>query len=731
LRLLDEEGCITRCGANGVVREQGTGIVAGVFEHRTAREVLHADGSRTLDPHLHTHCAVANMTRGTDGRWRTLDSGALLRDWRPALSGVYQAVLRDEITRRLGWSWRPLENGLAELTRWPETALREMSQRRRQIEQHLAERGETGADAAQRAAYATREAKTPVRDLDTERAAWRVRLSEHGLPSAELDDILRPGRAVTRELTALEADALLARLAGTRGLTERTNRFTRPQVIRALADELEHGASLGQLRRLADEVWTHDEVVHLDAEHATTRGLVAANDAILEHAKHGRDQRCGMLRAHEIAAAIRDARLPPTDEQAAVIREVSSSGHGIDLIQASAGTGKTTTLGVLAAAYRSAAYHVLGVTPTARAARELEAVGVPSVTIDALAARIDRREPLAPPGPLLLIADENAMAGSRAWSRVVDAARQRNAKIVCCGDANQLDPVPAGGAFHHLARLHPVAHLRTPIRQHEHAEADALRHLHGGNDPEQYLEHKARRRELQLAPSQQSALIDAAAWWSEHALRAGPATAVVITRTNELRGQLNDALRRQHAEHGGLRGPVLEAAGRAFQRGDRVLLRQNDPQLGAANGTRGTVTAIDVTRRTVTVRADDGTSVRLPSTYLDAGKAEHGYCLTAHALQGATVEHALVVSYPDDHSSQWTYTAASRARQTTIHLVIAVEPEPEAPGLEDASLDPLETSRRLAAAMRLDEHDALGRVLGTSSPDVFVEPVDRGLGLDR
>ena len=387
---------------------------------------------------------------------------------------------------------------------------------------------------------------------------------------------------------------------------------------------------------------------------------------------------------------------------------------------------------MLAAAYRGAGYQVIGATPTARAARELERVGVPSVTIDALAARIDRGEPLAPPGRLLVIADENAMAGSRAWSRVVDEARRRGAKIVCCGDANQLDPVPAGGAFHHLTRLHPVAHLRTPIRQHEHAEADALVHLQGGRDPERYLEHKARRGELQLAPSQPDALVD-----GRRLVELARASGRAGRGSRHHPHQRAARPAQRHAPPtarramAGCAARTLEAAGRTFQRGDRVLLRQNDPQLGAANGTRGTITTLDAAQRAVTVRADDGTSVRLPSSYLDAGKVEHGYCLTAHALQGATVEHALVVSYPDDHSSQWTYTAASRARETTSHLVIAVDPEPAAPGLESTPLDPLETSRRLANAMRLDEHDALGRVFGADPPEAFVEPIDRGLGRDR
>ena len=321
------------------------------------------------------------------------------------------------------------------------------------------------------------------------------------------------------------------------------------------------------------------------------------------------------------------------------------------------------------------------------------------------------------------------MAGTRAWSLVVDHARQRGAKIVCCGDANQLDPVPAGGAFHHLTRRYPAARLTTPLRQHERAEADALRHLQGGRDPEHYLEHKARRGELQLAPSRDAALVDAASWWADHARRDGPAAAVVITRTNELREQLNHTLRTQHATHGGLHGAMLEAAGRIYQPGDRVLLRHNEPELGAANGTRGTITVIDAARRAATVRADDGTTLQLPASYLDAGHLEHGYCLTAHALQGATVRHALVVSHPDDHSAQWTlhrrqprppdHHAPRHRRRTST----SVTPTGDA--------RPLEASRRLANAMRLDEHDSVTRLLAMEEPRLADPMTDRGLGIDR
>src|SRR3712207_8344619 len=52
--------------------------------------------------------------------------------------------------------------------------------------------------------------------------------------------------------------------------------------------------------------------------------------------------------------ALERAARPLNREQADCARAVTASGHGIDLIEAKAGTGKTTTLAVIADAYRDA-----------------------------------------------------------------------------------------------------------------------------------------------------------------------------------------------------------------------------------------------------------------------------------------------------------------------------------------------------------------------------------------
>jgi conjugative relaxase-like TrwC/TraI family protein len=105
LGYLEREACRARRGAGGRVQVPGDGFVAAAFRDRS---------SRAGDPLLHTHVVVANATRGPDGRWTALDGRELYRHAKTA-GYLYQAVLRAELTERLGVEWTEVENGTADL----------------------------------------------------------------------------------------------------------------------------------------------------------------------------------------------------------------------------------------------------------------------------------------------------------------------------------------------------------------------------------------------------------------------------------------------------------------------------------------------------------------------------------------------------------------------------------------------------------------------------------------
>src|SRR6478736_4297655 len=89
---VEAEALFTRTVAQGRSRDRTRGLVAAAFDHWD---------SRAGDPMLRTHVTVANKVQGTDGVWRSIDSRSVYRST-VAFSELYQVLLADEVTRRLG-----------------------------------------------------------------------------------------------------------------------------------------------------------------------------------------------------------------------------------------------------------------------------------------------------------------------------------------------------------------------------------------------------------------------------------------------------------------------------------------------------------------------------------------------------------------------------------------------------------------------------------------------------
>ena len=70
--------------------------------------------SRADDPQLHTHAVVSAKVQTLDGRWLALDARYLKRHQR-MLGGLYQSVLRSELTHQFGVAWGPIVNSQSEI----------------------------------------------------------------------------------------------------------------------------------------------------------------------------------------------------------------------------------------------------------------------------------------------------------------------------------------------------------------------------------------------------------------------------------------------------------------------------------------------------------------------------------------------------------------------------------------------------------------------------------------
>jgi conjugative relaxase-like TrwC/TraI family protein len=665
---LEREACVVRRGKSGAIREHGGGFVAAAFRHRT---------SRAQDPHLHTHVIVANLTRTADDEWRALDGEALLKTYRLAAGYLYEAQLRHELTRRLGLAWTQPVKGMAELEQVPEAATGAFSTRRQSLVKHMEAFGTEGFAAARVAALATREAKEQV-DLPRLREQWQARAAEHGLGRRELRRLVDLGRGRTREITA---EQFAVELFGREGLTERQTTFTTPELVCTMAGSLRDGAAVEEVLEVAEELAQSPGVDLLEPSATpgrparfTTRELLAFEHEALELALAGRDVDAPSANRRVLARTLMQSGPALDGEQRTLVHEAASRPDRIVCVVGAAGTGKTTALRALADACRESAVPVLGAAPSGRAADELAgSAGIRSSTLHRLLLDAQREGGL--PRGCVLVVDEAGMAETRMLAPLLKLIDRAEGKAILVGDPCQLPAVGAGGLFRALCERLSAINLAGNRRQRDLDERRALAHLRAG-EPEDYLALAARRGRLLVSddPLQaRSRLLSD--WWqvAEHDL----AGSVMIAYRRADVAELNTAARALMEAQGRLGPEGLFVGMYEFAAGDRVVCRRNADVLGVKNGTRGTVEGIDRTRGTLTLVTDGGDRRTLPAWYGSAGFVEHGYALTAHSAQGATVERAFVLGAGEGALREWGYVALSRARTETRLYVTDAELERE------------------------------------------------------
>lgn len=390
VQVLEDETARARRGKGGLTQIEAEGFVATAFRHRT---------SRAGDPQLHTHVLVANVVCSReDGRWSALDARPLY-GWAKTAGYLYEAQLRAELTRRLGVEWdRPI-NGISDVVGIHREVVWEFSQRRQQIEHHFDERNHTSGRAAQVAAYATRQAKDPNVTADDLGPVWRRRAEAMGFSRFSIDDVCHDARR--REPALPTTNLLFAHLASPTGLTEKDATFNRRDVIREICEQVQAGADIDDIVRLADDFLVSRDVVPLgqidgecirradgktaparvDEQRFTTEQILATERKVLAVAAARLSAGVRVAARDELDLAI-GRRLTLSDEQRRMVELICTGGAGVDIVEGVAGAGKTFVLAAAHQAWTASGYRVIGAALATQAARQLEdGSGIPSSTI--------------------------------------------------------------------------------------------------------------------------------------------------------------------------------------------------------------------------------------------------------------------------------------------------------------------------------------------------------------
>jgi len=714
---VERTAAAVRRGHGGVVVEPASGLVVGLFRHRT---------SRVGDPQLHTHAVVANLGRGRDGRWSTLDGRRLYAQARTA-SFVYQAVLRSELSRELGVQWTVVRRGIAEIAGVPRPVVRAFSRRRAEIEAELERHGTSGPAASEAAALATRGRKDRAIGLEQLQGEWRERAEGLGFGREQLAAVL--GRARRRE-PAMEWEQLFGVLGLPAGLTRSQSTFDRRDVIQALCERLPAGAvtDAHQFEAAADRFLASDRAVALLPDGETFRRadgrllplareqlrystpeLLAREQHLIDRATTPPAQPAPQTDSQNVAAAV--TRRPSlTGEQQQMIEHVCRSPARVVVVAGKAGTGKTFALAAAREAWQQAGHPVLGVAVARRAARELSSgAGIKATSTAALLHDLRNGKPLPP--SCVLVVDEAGMAPTRQLADLLDHVERADGKLVLVGDHRQLPEIEAGGAFRALVARGLAVELVHNQRQAEPWERRALDHVADGRAAEAVAAYQQHGRIHSAPTSEQTQTRLVEDWWQRHA-KGDDAIMLAHRRTDVAR--LNQLARSKAQSAGRLRGPQLELPGGAFAAGDLVVIKRNDHQHAVSNGDRGQIMHVDVVNQRLTVRIDNR-QVELDRGFLvettrqGGSTLQHGYALTCHVAQGLTADSAFLLA-DTGLSRELAYTALSRGR-TTNHLYLT-----EHPDRAQAEYAPVEPAR--------NPLERLTTMLATSSAQQLASELD-------
>lgn len=213
---IEQNAAATQIKANREVTIKATNNIAvATFRHAS---------SRNLDPALHTHAVVLNLTKD-GGQWRSLENRAMFR-MQKELDTIYKNELARGC-REAGYQIENTKDGF-EIAGVDKELMKDWSSRAAQIDAELEKMGKTRetATAAEReiAALNTRKDKEPV-DHDRLRETWRDQALERGIDLGQQVEQAKLNTSLETTPKAMDKAIEAVKMA-TDHLSERQSRFS-------------------------------------------------------------------------------------------------------------------------------------------------------------------------------------------------------------------------------------------------------------------------------------------------------------------------------------------------------------------------------------------------------------------------------------------------------------------------------------------------------------------------
>ena len=432
-----------------------TGAMIHADGQKTVVATFRHDTSRNLDPQLHTHCVIANMVQGDDGKWRTMVNDGLYRQQK-AISAIYRAELAEGLAR-LGYGIeRTHADGRFEVAGIDRETIEAFSTRRAEIEAAMKARGfddpAENKRIADRAALMTRAAKRDV-DKGALRQVWEKQAAALGFSPERVLDGAREREPETSTWGAASRESILAGNEyfatdavnwAVAHLSERQAVFSHADLLASALSYEPGSATVGEaewtVEALERDGRLHGAIGPEHGRHWATEAAVAREWETVGLMRAGKDAGERIMRRWVATTKLHRGRLNEGQKEA--VKTVLSTRDRVVGVQGYAGTGKTAMLDRFRALAESAGFRVAGLAPSASAARTLgQESGIRSETLQRFLARhagFGRAGHGAEPARYAQDPRENDIGGGRSLARL------QRADAGPAADRHRAAPVPGG-----------------------------------------------------------------------------------------------------------------------------------------------------------------------------------------------------------------------------------------------------------------------------------------------
>ena len=346
----------------------------------------------------------------------------------------------------------------------------------------------------------------------------------------------------------------------------------------------------------------------------------------------------------DVAALEKMLGIQYDEVQAQAVQEAARSK--VMVLTGGPGTGKTTTVQGIIAAYGQMGLRILLAAPTGRAAKRMsEATGLPAKTIHRLLEckppdGYQRNEDNPLEGDVLIV-DECSMIDIILMNSLLKAL-PRNMRLVLVGDIDQLPSVGAGNVLRDIidSGRFPVIRLTRIFRQAQ--QSRIITNAHRINKGEFPDISNGRNTDFFFINNEEpeAAVQEIVALVSSKLPRYyGVKPSEVQVLTPMQRGVLGGTNLNQTLQAAlNPEGEGLRRGGFIFRLYDKVMQVKNNYDKEVFNGDIGRITAVDLQERTLQVMFD-GRVIEYDVSELD--ELVHAYATTIHKAQGS--EYPIVV----------------------------------------------------------------------------------------